>query len=213
MTQAIKNWRIWLTLSLLLIAGAGSYFFSQEESQPYQGTELSGIAPDFRLIDQNGDLISLSDFRGRIIVLTFMDGQCKDICPLTSVQLIQTFKSLDQSEADRVIFLGVNVNIDANKVTDMSLATKKWRLRQIPNWHFLTGSAKDLALIWSEYEIAVNPHPSSGIMHTPGVFLIDPTGQKRWYISTPFSVEGNSQTTLPLNELLVNHLRNILKEN
>jgi hypothetical protein len=50
------------------------------------------------------------------------------------------------------------------------------------------------------------------MMHTPGTFLIDPLGQQRWYISTPFSGEGVTDMTLPLSELLLKHIRKILRE-
>ena len=213
MAQVIKHWRIWFVISLILITGAGFYILSRpEESQPYQGVELSDAAPDFRLIDQNGDPISLSNFRDKVVVLTFMDSQCEDVCPLTSAHLIQAYEGLDQSEAAQVVFLAVNVNIDANEVTDVSLATKNWRLDQIPNWHFLTGSVEELTSVWSEYGVAVNSQSLGEIMHTPGVFLIDRVGQKRWYISTPYSNEGNAEWTLPLSELLVRHLQKLLNE-
>ncbi len=214
MAQAIKNWWIWLILLLLLIIGVSIYFFSRsEESQPYEGTELSGIAPDFRLMDQHSNLISLSNFRGRIVVLTFMDSQCKDICPLTSAQLLQAYKRLNPSEVNRVVFLAVNVNAQANTEADVLLATQKWRLGEILSWHFLTGDSEDLESVWKDYGVAAETDVESGeIMHTPGVFLIDPAMQKRWYISTPYSTEGNAGPALPLSELLVDHIREILRD-
>lgn len=211
----MKNWRIWVILSLFLVMGAGFYFFSSlEESQPYQGVELSGIAPDFRLIDQNGNAISLSGFRGKIVVLTFMDSQCKDTCPLTSAHLLQAYERLDQSKADQVVFFAVNVNIQANTMTDVAQATQNWHLEKIPSWHFLTGDAAELKPIWKNYGVAAEANGEAGeIVHTPGVFLIDRGGQKRWYISTPYSSEGSVEWTLPLSELLIRHLQKLLNEN
>ncbi len=48
-------------------------------------------------------------------------------------------------------------------------------------------------------------------MHTPGVFIIDASRQERWYVSNVFAGEGNTDLTLPLNELLVKHIRELLK--
>lgn len=202
-------------LFLLLIVAAGIYFFSRfERSQPYQGTELGDVAPDFSLMDHNGNPIRLSDFRGRIVVLTFMDSQCKEVCPFTSAHLIQAYERLDKSEADQVAFLAVNVNRRANAVADVSRATQNWHLDQIPDWHFLTAGAEDLEVVWSDYGIAVeNISNSEEILHTPGVFIIDPDGQRRWYISTPYSEVGNTEWTLPLSEILVNHIHQLLQEN
>jgi protein SCO1 len=203
---------IWLTSAVMLLAGTLVYFYllQQDRTGSYQGVELSGEAPDFQLTDQNGSLINLSDFRGKVVVLTFMDSVCTDTCPLTAAQFRQAYRQFDQNESSQVAFIGVNVNIEANQVADISEITKTWNLEEIPSWHFLTGKREELEPVWKDYGVAVSPSADgTEIMHTPGVFLIDPAGQKRWYISTPYSTD----LTLPLSELLVNHIREILSEN
>jgi len=212
----MKHWRLWLISAFTIITGALAYFIlsSLDSTQPYEGTEMSGEAPDFRLTDQNGSVIDLSDFRGKVVVLTFMDSKCQDTCPLTAAQLRQAYQQLDQIEATHVAFIGVNVNTEANRIADVYEITKTWHLDEVPIWHFLTGSREDLEAIWKYYGIAVASNPDGNeIMHTPGVFIIDPSGQKRWYISTPFSELRDTELALPLNELLVKHVREILREN
>jgi len=211
----MKNWRIWLILSLTVIAGTIGYFSSalSKNTQPYEGTELTGTAPDFRLIDQNGSYVSLSDFQEKVVVLTFMDSRCKDTCPLTAAHLREAYRQFDQTEAKQVVFLGINVNVRGNAVADVLETTHAWHLDEIPGWHFLTGSRGNLEPVWKDYGISAMPNPDgNSIMHTPGVFLVDPSRQKRWYISTPFSVEGGAEVTLPLSELLVKHIREILRD-
>ena len=212
----MKNLRIWFILALVVIAGGVVYFASTslKDGQSYQGTELDGIAPDFRLIDQNGDFVSLSDFQGKIVVLTFMDSQCKDTCPITGAQFRQAYKGLDQNEAEQVVFLGVNVNVKANATADVLETTRAWHMDEIPSWHFLTGEAEVLEPVWKDYGVAALPGPDgSSITHTPGTFLIDPSGKKRWYISTPFSAEDSSESAVPLSDLLTKHIRGIFRDN
>lgn len=201
----MTHWRIWLISAVIIIAGVFvcSYFSRQNSTSQYQGTKLGGEAPDFQLINQHGSQIKLSDFRGQVIILTFMDSVCTDTCPLTAAQFRQVYRQFDQNEARRVVFIGINVNTEANEVSDVAEITKTWHLDEIPSWHFLTGSSEDLRLVWTKYEVAVSPSVNGNeIMHTPGVFLIDPSGQKRWYISTPYSTDS----TLPLSELLLQHI-------
>src|SRR6266498_4704126 len=109
---------IWLISAVVLLVGTLVYFYvlQQDRTGSYQGVELSGEAPDFQLTDQNGSLINLSDFRGKVVVLTFMDSKCIDTCPLTAAQLRQAYRQLDPSDANQVAFIGVNVNAVANKV-------------------------------------------------------------------------------------------------
>ena len=210
----MKNKLMWLISALVLIAGGVIYFSSatSQNSQPYEGTELSGEAPDFQLTDQNNSVVKLSDFRGKVVVLTFMDSKCQDTCPLTAVHFRETYKQFDQNETKQVVFLGVNVNVEENAVADVLETTQAWHLDQIPGWHFLTGNREELEPVWKDYGVSAEHNPDgNSMMHTPGTFLIDPLGQERWYISTPFSGEGNTDLTLPLSELLLQHIREILR--
>jgi len=212
----MKNKWIWLIPALVFIAGGVIYFSSatSKNSQPYEGTELSGEAPDFQLADQNNSVVKLSDFRGKVVVLTFMDSKCQDTCPLTAAHFRETYRQFDQNETKQVVFLGVNVNVEESAVADVLETTRAWHLDEIPGWHFLTGSREELEPVWKDYGVAAIHNPDgNSMMHTPGTFLIDPLGQQRWYISTPFSVENGAEETLPLSELLVNHIREILRDN
>lgn len=207
----MKNWRIWLILASVVIAGGVVYFISAflKDTQAYQGTELSGTAPDFQLTDQNASLVNLSHFRGKVVVLTFMDSKCTDTCPLTAADFREAYRQLNQDEAKQVIFLGVNVNVEASAVADVLETTHAWRLDEIPGWHFLTGSRDSLEPVWKDYGVSAEHNPDgNSMMHTPGTFLIDPLGWKRWYISTPFS--GGRDLTLPLSDLLLKHIREML---
>lgn len=181
-----------------------------DASPSYEGAELDGVAPDFRLVDHKGVRLALSDFRGHVVVLTFLDSQCQETCPLTATHLRMASQTLSD-DVSSVVFIGVNVNLEANTVADVLAATKKWRLDEIPTWHFLTGSAEELEPVWQAYNIMVIPEQDE-IQHTPGVFLIDPAGQQRWYVSTPFDETGQPQWTAPLNELLVKHIRELLSQ-
>ena len=212
----MKYPRVWLIAAFAVIAGVLTYFLlpTPNDTSTYEGTQLDGDASDFELVDQNDSSIRLSDFRGRLVVLTFMDSQCEDTCPLTAVHFREVYRQLDQNEAGQIVFLGINVNLEANTVSDVLETTRAWRLDEIPNWHFLTGDRDSLEPVWKDYGVSAAPNSDGhSIMHTPGTFLIDSLGQKRWYISTPFSVENGAEETLPLSELLVNHIREILRDN
>lgn len=211
----MKSWRIGLVLALVIVAGATVYVFTSlsDNTPAYEGTELSGEATDFQLTDQKGSLISLSDFRGKVVVLTFMDSKCLDTCPLTAAHFREAYRQLNQDETKQVVFLGVNVNLEENTIADVLETTHAWHLDEIPGWHFLTGSHEELAPVWKDYGVsAANSPDGHSIMHTPGTFLVDPLGQKRWYISTPFSGEVDADLTLPLSDLLLKHIREILSQ-
>ena len=202
---------MWLLLFISLTSACSGPLSPAGAPGPYEGTPLDGPAPDFRLLDQNGARVALSDFPGKAVILTFFDSQCREICPLTAAHLHTAYQALG-AEASSVIFLGVNVNLEARAVADVAATTQKWRLDEIPTWHFLTGSAEELERVWVAYNIAVIPASEEGeLLHTPGVYLIDQAGRQRWYISTPFDEASTPQATATLSTLLVKHIRDLLR--
>ncbi len=196
-----------LVLALLITACAGLPL--GRRPQQYEGTKLTGAAAGFNLVDQNAASISLSGLKGSIVVLTFMDTQCHDVCPQTAGQFRAAYRALGRS-AGSVVFLGVNVNLDANAQSDVIAATDEWQLTEIPSWHFLRGAPADLQAVWKAYGIAVS-RPSAGgdLIHTTSVYIIDQTGEKRWYISIsndPTAIQASA----PLSDLIVKHVRAVL---
>jgi len=67
---------------------SGSALTSNPAVDP--GSPLGGRpAPDFRLQDQFGRTVSLTQFRGRAVLLAFVDSRCSTICPLTTTSMLQ----------------------------------------------------------------------------------------------------------------------------
>lgn len=192
----------WFAIALLAVLATGC----SKGPQPYGGARLDDPAPDFRLVDQSGIPIALSDFRGKAVVLVFFDTQCQERCPLTALHLRRTYQALGKG-AESVVFLAVNVNARANTVADVAQATEEWRLNEIPTWHFLTGSPEVLEGVWKAYYVGVFTAPGEDgeVIHSAGINLIDQAGRKRWYISPPM------EEPVQLSELLTGHIRQLLR--
>jgi cytochrome oxidase Cu insertion factor (SCO1/SenC/PrrC family) len=182
-------------IAVLVLTGCSAGADTSYNSSPstvYEGTKLEGAAPDFRLVDHQGKSVALSDFRGKVVVLAFMDTRCDETCPLTAFELRTAYNSLGNIQED-VIFLGVNVNSNFNRPEDAAAFTAQHRLDEIATWHFLTGDPEDLEPVWEAYSIEVRPPEEpdeEDFEHTPGVYIIDRDGNLRWYVSTPLEEEG-----------------------
>ena len=183
-------------IAVLALAGCSASSDASRDnssSAVYGGTELDGPAPDFRLVDHRGDTVTLSNFRGKVVVLTFMDTRCDETCPLTAFELRTAYKSVSNIK-EEVVFLGVNVNRNFNQPEDAAAFTAQHSLEEIPTWHFLTGDPEQLEPVWEAYSIEVRPpeepEEEEDFEHTPGVYIIDPDGHLRWYVSTPLLEVG-----------------------
>ena len=141
-------------------------------------------APNFTLVDQRGRTLSLAGFRGRPVVLEFMDPHCVDICPIVSQEFVDAYHDLGGAHS-HVVFLAVNVNQYFTSVADVERFSVGHQLTSIGTWHFLTGSPSKLRSVWRQYGVEVlAPNPRVDIVHTSVMYFIDPSGHER-YIAVP----------------------------
>jgi len=200
-----------LVLSALavVVAWYQAGWSTQSGQIPYEGTRLDSPAPGFRLVDQNGAPVSLSDFRGMVVVLTLLDPVCTDICPVYAYHYRLAYQSLGP-DAAKVAFLAFNANDEKTSVDHMATATRKWGMDEIPTWHFLTGSPAALRAVWGAYALVASGPPKPDRpdekQHSPAIFVIDQAGQRRWYFSTNF------EWAPPPSVLIVKHVRALLAQ-
>jgi cytochrome oxidase Cu insertion factor (SCO1/SenC/PrrC family) len=101
------------------MGGMGGTQQSTAESNPDldPGTSLNNAAaPDFRLTNQFGQQVSLSAFRGKVVILAFADSECTTVCPLTTVSMLEAKQMLGRA-GQNVQLLGVDANPDATAVS------------------------------------------------------------------------------------------------
>ena len=161
----------------------------------------AGSAPGFTLTDQDGRVLQLADFRGKVVVLNFMDPHCTDICPIVSAEFLDAYRDLG-GLAGRVVFAAVNVNQYHAAVSDVAAFSREHQLASIPNWHFLTGPVPGLRAVWKGYDVAVQaPRPDADIVHSSLVYFIDPLGRER-YLASPMADHTASGTSyLPAGQV------------
>ena len=154
------------------------------------GTSLgSEPAPDFRLVNQFGQPMSLSQFRGKVVILAFNDSVCTTICPLTTQAMVEA-KQLLGPAGNHVQLLGIDANPDATAVSDVMSYSRAHGM--VNQWDFLTGTRAQLKAVWKAYHIDVQIERDE-IDHTPALFVIDPQGRERAVYLTQMYYAGIEQ--------------------
>jgi cytochrome oxidase Cu insertion factor (SCO1/SenC/PrrC family) len=170
------------------------------------GTALNGTpAPDLRLTNQFGQQMSLSQLRGKVVLLSFEDSECTTVCPLTTQSMVWA-KQLLGSAGDQVALLGVDANPTATSVSDVMAYSRAHGM--VNQWDFLTGSVPQLKAAWSAYHVAVQIEAGQ-IDHTPALYIIDQRGreQKLYLTQMAYSSIGQSAEVLAdeISTLLPSH--------
>ena len=158
-------------------------------------------APGFTLTDQHGQRLAVSAFRGKVVVLEFMDPHCTDICPLVSAEFVAAYHDLGPL-AGKVVFAAVNVNPYHATVRDVALFSDEHQLTSIPDWHFFTGPLASLQAVWRGYGIVVQPRgPNADVVHTSSVYFIDLQGQERYLAAPMADYTGAGAAYLPPGQI------------
>lgn len=162
-----------------------------------QGTDLGSTpAPDFRLTDQSGRPVALSQFRGEPVVLTFMYTRCPDVCPLTAEKLHQVQLLLGR-DAAHVEMLAVSIDPRGDTRTAALKFSQTHKLTT--NWHYLIGTHDQLSPVWNAYSVYAQDAMENKITHTDALYLIDKQGRERVFFADDFT---NQQLTSDLRVLL-----------
>jgi protein SCO1/2 len=186
-----------VTLALLVVLVVAIYSLHNNTSAPaantpgiqdsgLQGTDLdSTAAPDFRLKDQFGKQVSLSQFKGRPTVVTFLYTHCPDVCPVVADKLHLVVQALGK-DAPHVAILAVSMDPKGDTVSAALNFSKVHKL--VNSWHFLVGTLNQLSPVWSNYTVDAQAATSAGtVTHSTFVYVIDKQGRERVLLDNDFT--------------------------
>ena len=177
-----KKLPIVLVLAIGLLAGI---YFLRPHS--FHGTVIQSSEPafDFTLTSADGD-VSLSDYRGKIVLLYFGYTFCPDICPATLGNTGQAIRRLNITEEDVQLIM---ISLDPERDTPQKLATYVAHFH--PSFVGVTGSQEQLNEVASLYGIFYEKVEGSTdanyiINHTATLLVIDREGYLK--LIFPFGV-------------------------
>jgi protein SCO1 len=157
----------------------GSILLGCSQEPTFRGAALDPprVVRDFTLPDQFGKQVRSSDFRGRVVVLTFLYTSCPDFCPVIAGKLRETTTSLGDLMPQVAI---VVVTVDPERDTTDRVYAYSQEHKMLDRWHFLIGDAQDLQPIWEYYWVGrVWKNENGDVMHQSPVHLVDRLGKIR----------------------------------
>ena len=202
------RWVLWGSVLLLGVAVGAAIFALRPSSQPAAvpsvagGPDLSwaaGVrrAPGFALTDQAGKAVSLAAYRGRPVIVTFIDPLCRNLCPLEARVLNDVVRGLPA--ASRPAILAVSTNVYGNARVNLLQDVRKWTL--VPQWRWAVGGGAQLAPVWKDYQVQVlvTTKKIAGvtvheIAHTEAAFVVDSAGYQRALYLYPFRAQDVERT-------------------
>jgi protein SCO1 len=152
--------------------------------------------PDFTLIDQATQTVKLSDFSGKVVVISFMYTRCAlpTYCFRLSNNLARLQKRFHEALGRDLILLSVTFDPAHDQVPQLAAYAKIWHADPA-TWHMLTGPAEQVQTVCREF--GVSAYPDEGLMiHSLHTVIIDRDGK------LAANLEGNEFSAVQLGDLV-----------
>ena len=160
------------TLALAL-DGERQSLGSGRDQGPYRGSEPPARyeLPGFSLRNYDGRDVDATDLRGRVVVLTFLDSQCTDVCPILASQVGGTIDRLTPAEREQV--RAVAISTDPAEDTPVSVRAFLGKQRALGKLLYLRGPEKEMRSLWSRFQILASLESGEDTVHSAPVRIYD----------------------------------------
>jgi protein SCO1/2 len=172
-----------VALALAIVFGDGYSGSSSSSSTPnanHNGNFDGAAFPpgvrghDFTLTNQRGQRVSLSAYRGKVVVLAFLFSKCRT-CVLVADQVRGALDEVEGTRGVATIFVSTDPQIDTRASVSRFLSETSLR----GHIEYLTGTSQELQPIWKAYAIPPVSVGKYASEEGSTVLLIDHNGSER----------------------------------
>ena len=163
-------------------------------------TGSTAFGKDFSLIDPDGKVRTLADFKGKAVVMFFGYTQCPDVCPTTLTEMQQVMTLLGpKSDKVQVLFVTVDPDRDTAAILKQYVPSFDSRFLGLrpADEAALEKVTKDFKIYYKK--VPGNSPGSYTMDHSAGSYAFDPEGRLRLYIK---HAQGPETLAHDLKELL-----------
>lgn len=174
-----KNLR--LTNLDILAEGKPDYKPAMEFHLPTPGD----VVPDFTLLNQSNRTISLKQYRGKVVALTFIYTRCplSDYCPRMSHNFATIDKELAADpklyEKTHLLSISFDPEYDTPKVLRSygEAYTGRYEQETFQHWEFAAPPKAELEKMRQFFDVGVTPGPNGTLQHSLSTVVIGKDGK------------------------------------
>jgi protein SCO1 len=181
------------TLLLAQVRDAPQQAFQQQLPLP-----KIAPAPEFSLTSQDGRQVTLADFRGRVVAVTFIYTSCTTTCPVLTPTMSFVQDQLGPNFGTKIAF--VSITVDPERDTPEVLKEYAQAFgANLAGWAFLTGSPGAIRDVARRYGVFASKTANGDIEHTFLTSVVDPRGILRvQYVGVRFDPDELRRDLLSL---------------
>lgn len=185
--------RVWVTCAASLAAlwlavpvlGTVPHALHQPSGETLAYVQSGGLAtipaqppmPVFTLVNQYGKPVSSSSFRGKVVLLSFLDPVCYATCPVV-VQEMTDVARLLAARAPDIELVAINANPYYTNPASLRAFDAEHGISGLGNWQYLTGTPAQLEAIWRRFGALTQVAQVGMVAHSLLVYIIGPNGHE-----------------------------------
>lgn len=170
---------LWLLLLILLPQSLDAHVAGAPKGTQPPAAVLNTKAPDFVLLNQDGERFDASKLRGKIVAIDFIYTTCTDVCPLFTANFAQLQKTLKKEHAGEVFLISITTDPEVDSPKVLKAYAQRYGA-DFHNWAFLTGTEEQLKAVWKAFDIRVIKKGRGLVQHTSLTTLLDRQGIRRF---------------------------------
>ncbi len=158
----------------------------------YHVPQAGDTVPDFKFINQSDRTLHLDQFKGKVVLLTFVYTRCQlaDFCPRMSRNFAEIDNALAADPAlyqqTHLLTISFDPTYDTPKVLRSygGAYTGKYTNERFLHWDFAAPPEKELPAVTQFFNVGVTPGDSKSLTHSLSTVLIGKDGKiVDWYPS------------------------------
>jgi cytochrome oxidase Cu insertion factor (SCO1/SenC/PrrC family) len=126
------------------------------------------------LRNYDGRRLASNELRGRTVVLTFLDSQCTETCPILASQIGQTIDGLTATERKEVV--AVAISTDPGEDTPASVRAFLEKQPALGKLLYLSGPEPVMRPLWKRFQILSSLESGEDTLHSAPVRIYDRNG-------------------------------------
>jgi protein SCO1/2 len=190
-----------LTLAALVTLASLLLVLSRDAPQhPSPEPPLPKIAPapEFVLTSQDGAPITLADFRGKVVAVTFIFTRCTATCPVLTPMMSFVQDQLGADFGAKIAFVSITVDPERDTPDVLKEYAQAFGAN-LTGWSFLTGAPPTIRDVTRRYGVYTSKSDNGDVEHTFLTSIVDPRGILRvQYLGVRFDPEEFRRDLLSL---------------
>ena len=164
--------------SLVIVVVMTSSLFAAAGCHRESATSASSesVLTDTKLVDQNGDTISLASLKGKPLLVDFIYTSCPGPCLMETAKLANVALRLGKDLGSKVTIVSISVDPEHDGPKQL-LDYSRQQGADEKGWYFLTGGPAEIDQALAGFKLIREVQPDGSVGHLVDMMLVGSDGR------------------------------------